>query len=373
MNKLLLSESTFSRCKSIVLSIIQTHVWFFLISFFVISIINPIQAWSFYNSQIHPEEIQAREAKPSSSVIRKDHVFILEDSSFNDFIKTEASVLVLFYAPWCHWCRELLPRYAEAASLLSSQTVPVKLAQIDATKNQKVGDQNDITIFPTIKFFLDGQPHQYDGGRKAPEIVKWVTTHLKTEIVISNDKQLDTLMASNRDIPTLIAHFDKSIEKENSSRKTFLALSRKLDNIGFADVDDRSVITRLIETYNAPAEIKTMKEFLVMINPHFQKQPEVELPVVLFSGRLDDADALSLFVKTYLFPALMDFDAEIAPRAFKDGRPILVLFTTGDTKAPITKLAIDRTRELGKKYRHDIVFIHSDGHSIFDKRLQGLL
>lgn len=329
-----------------------------------------VQSWSFYNDQISAEEVALHTAQPNKTVSVVNNVHILDDSTFADFINSNPSVLVLFYAPWCHWCREFLPKYAEAATLLASQSLQVKLSQLDASKNVAASDLNEISAFPTIKFFLDGEPHQYDGGRRTTDVVKWVVAHLETEIIISSDQQLDALIMTNRDIPTLIAHFDKTSGVDPKSRQIFVSLSRKMDHIAFAEVEDSSVINRMIEHYQAPKEISHLKEFIVMVNPHVQKQPKFEPSTVLFPGRLDDTTALDLFIKTYIFPALILFDADIAPRAFKDGRPIWVLFTNGEDHQK-SVLAIERTRELGKAHRHEMLFIHSDGQSVFDRRLQG--
>ena len=42
------------------------------------------------------------------------------------------------------------------------------------TENEALGKQFDIKGFPTIKYFKNGKPSDYNGGRTATEIVSWV-------------------------------------------------------------------------------------------------------------------------------------------------------------------------------------------------------
>ena len=61
-------------------------------------------------------------------------------------------LLVLFYAPWCGFCKKMKPDYLEAAQELKGVG---NLAAVDVTKpaNSVVRDAFNITGFPTIIYF----------------------------------------------------------------------------------------------------------------------------------------------------------------------------------------------------------------------------
>lgn len=66
--------------------------------------------------------------------------------------KETRPLLVMFYAPWCKFCKVLKPEYSEAATELKEKYV---LAAIDVNRpeNAKIRKQYDISGFPTLLYF----------------------------------------------------------------------------------------------------------------------------------------------------------------------------------------------------------------------------
>jgi len=98
-------------------------------------------------------------------------VVTLTDKTFDEFVKVNDKVLVKFYAPWCGHCKKMAPEFELAATELKGK---VPLADVDATVEKDVASKHGVSGYPTLKWFVDGEPTEYAGGRDKAKIVEWV-------------------------------------------------------------------------------------------------------------------------------------------------------------------------------------------------------
>jgi protein disulfide-isomerase-like protein len=120
-------------------------------------------------------------------------VLTLDDSNFDETLKSTDFSLVMFYAPWCGACKRMHPAFASAAALLDKGvTTGIRLAEIDVTENMKTGDAFDIKGYPTLKLFRSGEASSYHGPRDAQGIADYMERHASGKISNSNAvKELD--------------------------------------------------------------------------------------------------------------------------------------------------------------------------------------
>src|SRR5699024_8643795 len=77
----------------------------------------------------------------------------LTDENFDEFISSNPSVLVMFYAPWCGHCKAMKPDYMDAAVAIKDKSVDGAMAAVDCTKNPQVAKKFDVSGYLTLKYF----------------------------------------------------------------------------------------------------------------------------------------------------------------------------------------------------------------------------
>jgi protein disulfide-isomerase A1 len=172
----------------------------------------------------------------SVEVVQEEGVYVLTDSAFDEFIKEHTHALVEFYAPWCGHCKKLAPEYAKAAAKLQKQESPVVLCKVDATAEKTVSERFGVKGYPTLKFFINGAPIEYTGGRTEDEIVNWVTKKSGSPVrEISDAAALDKLMADNE---IVLVYFGS---KDTKIYKVFESVAQGIDDASFALVTDENL------------------------------------------------------------------------------------------------------------------------------------
>ncbi|CAH1958294.1 unnamed protein product [Acanthoscelides obtectus] len=88
----------------------------------------------------------------------RSEIIALDKSNFETAKSSKPLMLVEFYAPWCHYCKEFAPEYEKASEILARKGLPVTVAKVDATVETDLADANGVQGYPTIKLFKHGQP-----------------------------------------------------------------------------------------------------------------------------------------------------------------------------------------------------------------------
>merc|ERR1712096_592402 len=165
-------------------------------------------------------------------------------------------ILVEFYAPWCGHCKSLAPEYAKAAATLAEDSSAVKLAKVDATIHQKLGEKFEIRGFPTLKFFKNGLPQEYSGGRTADTIVSWVEKKSGPAAKdLSSKEEANAFLEANK---VVVIGFFKDLEAEEAI--AFSTAADLNDKVKFG-ITAQEEVFELFDVKDKTAAVVLLKKF----------------------------------------------------------------------------------------------------------------
>lgn len=155
-------------------------------------------------------------------------IFHLADGeALKKFLKRGAGAykksMVMFYAPWCGYCKILKPDYVAAAADLKGEAL---LAAIDVAKpgNSKVRQLYNITGFPTLLYYEKGvYKFPYNGENKRQSIVDFMqdpTLHMQKK----KEQEVDESWSKETDVVHLtVENFDNILTKAEHALVVFYA------------------------------------------------------------------------------------------------------------------------------------------------------
>lgn len=130
--------------------------------------------------------------------------------------------MIMFYAPWCGFCKKMKPDYSAAATELKPDYL---LAAIDVNRpeNSKVRRMYNITGFPTLIYFENGALKQtYEGENNKEGIVSFMKN--PNAPPPTKAKEPDWASDPNSEIVHLMSsNFDSVLVDEKSALVMFYA------------------------------------------------------------------------------------------------------------------------------------------------------
>ena len=188
-------------------------------------------------------------------------VKVLVGKNFHEVAMDETKdVLVEFYAPWCGHCQALAPEYVKAAAILREQEAEVRLAKVDVTKEKKLGERFNIEGFPTLKYFQNGRPSDYEGPREAKGIVDWLDKKTGPPFLEVNSKaEIEKALEEKQAI--VVGLFgDEEETKVHKAASVFKEVAAAVGDIDFYVVTKPNIVTEFHQPDGAILLLKTFDD-----------------------------------------------------------------------------------------------------------------
>mmetsp|Transcript_6353 Transcript_6353/g.12917 ORF Transcript_6353/g.12917 Transcript_6353/m.12917 type:complete len:473 (+) Transcript_6353:89-1507(+) len=176
-----------------------------------------------------------------ASMVMGEAVVHLTDDDFDSHVAQHKYVLAEFYAPWCGHCKALKPEYEKAAEHFQGVEIEggLSIVAIDATENKKLASKYGIQGFPTLKWIINGEDSEYNGGRKKDDIVSWVTKKTGPAAETIADEAALTAFKEKAEVVVLGA-FDAV---DSDAAKAFLNAAEVDENALYGITTDAAVKT----------------------------------------------------------------------------------------------------------------------------------
>ncbi|OUM57071.1 hypothetical protein PIROE2DRAFT_18049 [Piromyces sp. E2] len=129
-----------------------------------------------------------------------------------NFIKTKTLKPMIFYSPSCPHCKDLAPLYKDAAKEVREKNVRVVVAEVDCSENQEICQKENITKYPTLKFYKDGEyKAEFLEKRTVENITKFIIEKSRALINIVHGKEAVEFIKSFKvnDQKLLIGYFNR--------------------------------------------------------------------------------------------------------------------------------------------------------------------
>lgn len=267
-------------------------------------------------------------------VEEQDEVAVLTKDNFADFIKRHKFAFVKFYAPWCGHCKSMAPSYSKLAKRMKEEEKGVPIAKVDSTVETSLGEQFGIKGFPTLKFFIDGEPVDYNGAREEEAIYNWIqkkTGPSTTEL--TDIAELEELQKKN------IAVLLVTTSENTAALNAFNNVAAGIDDVSFHYTFSTDVKAKLGLTDSTT--------FVVLRN--FDDGNK------LLGGDNLTAEGMKSFLQANKHALVMAFEQEAAERIFGSESPAVFYFSDDqDTEG------LKVFKAVAKKFAGgDLVFSHS--------------
>lgn len=270
----------------------------------------------------------------AKDIKEEDGVLVLTTENFKSAITDNEYILVEFYAPWCGHCKALAPEYAKAAQQLVEKEANIKLAKVDATVESDLAEEYGVRGYPTLKFFRNGTPVEYSGGRQAADIVSWVIKKTGPPA-----KELNTVAEAEEFLKAneiAIIGFFKN--QESDEAKAFISVANSFDSFIFGITNNDDVISKY----------ETSDSKVILFKPFDDKKS-------VFEGEFE-VDNLKKFIQVQSLPLLVEFNHDSAAKIFGGSVKSHLLFFVSKEAGHVKKY-VEPLKDLAKEYREDILFV----------------
>lgn len=262
----------------------------------------------------------------------------------HDILHHNELVFVNFYADWCRFSNLLAPIFDEAAENVKKefpQTGKVVLGKVDCDAETAISNQYQISKYPTLKLFRDGQimKKEYRGQRSAESLASFIKDQLKENVKVF--ESLQELEDAEKDKSAVIGYLEKA---DSANYAIFQRMARSLrDDCSFYAVFG-----------DASSALRADGADKIVFKPKMVGEESA------YTGEIGAYETLQAWGADKCVPLVREITFENAEELTEEGLPFLILFHHPDDKETIEKFTQMAAGELLDE-RTNVNFLVADG------------
>ena len=209
----------------------------------------------------------------------------------------------------------LAPEYAKAAGILAEKDSPIKLAKVDATEEGKLAEKFEVRGYPTLKFFKNGKPMEYGGGRTADTIVSWVEKKTGPPAKALANAEESKAFVDGKTVAVIGCFKDETTD----AAKAYLSAASNLDDIPFGITGDEAVCSEYGVEGEGVIMVKTFDDGKALLTEGVSATLFDSISIYHyqchFLFQLTEEE-IAKFVSSESLPLVVDFNHETAQKIF---------------------------------------------------------
>jgi len=185
-----------------------------------------------------------------------------------------------------------------------------------------------------LKFFRNGKPVEYSGGRQADDLVKWLKKKTGPPAVTLSSTEDANKLKDSADV-VVVGYFS---DVDSAPAKTYLEVAAQNDEYPFGIITDSSVASALEIT----------KEGVVLFKKFDEGRNDLEGDV--------SEDSIKRFISANSLPLVVDFNQESAQKIFGGEIKAHNLLFVSKKSSDYEKL-LEGFRNVAKDYKDKVLFV----------------
>nr|XP_014095597.1 protein disulfide-isomerase TMX3 [Bactrocera oleae] len=192
-------------------------------------------------------------ATPLTYAANAEAARVLELSDRFLEVYNQGQWLVMFYAPWCGYCKRTEPIFGQVAQELHG--LSIRVGKVDCTRFPNVAREMQIRAYPTIMFIKGSAKYVYNGDRVKEELVDYALRMSGPPVqLVTRAESIDMLKGSHTIFFIFIG------QQEGVMWESYYAAAENYQEHGFFYATTPDIATQHFEFEHLPAVVVYKEE-----------------------------------------------------------------------------------------------------------------